>query len=54
MLLNYEYPGNVRELQNIIERAVLNGNELTPASQFLPGRTDSGWRAIDLEIPGWD
>ena len=45
MLLNYEYPGNVRELQNIIERAVALGKRKRvdpPASQFLPGRTDSG------------
>lgn len=32
MLLNYSWPGNIRELRNIIERAVIisNGDEITP------------------------
>jgi len=55
MLLNYEYPGNVRELQNIIERAVAlgNGNELTPQhlSSYLDEQIQSKRGAIDLDIP---
>jgi len=55
MLLNYEYPGNVRELQNIIERAVAlgNGNELTPQhlSSYLDEQTQAKRSAIDLDIP---
>ena len=32
MLLDYGWPGNIRELRNIIERAVIisNGDEITP------------------------
>jgi len=55
MLLNYEYPGNVRELQNIIERAVAlgNGNELTPQhlSSYLDEQIHGKRSAIDLDIP---
>jgi len=55
MLLNYEYPGNVRELQNIIERAVAlgNGNELTPQhlSSYLDEQIQGKRGAIDLDIP---
>jgi len=55
MLLNYEYPGNVRELQNIIERAVAlgNGNELTPQhlSSYLDEQIQSKRGAIELDIP---
>jgi two-component system response regulator PilR (NtrC family) len=55
MLINYEYPGNVRELQNIIERAVAlgNGNELTPQhlSSYLDEQIQSKRGAIELDIP---
>jgi two-component system response regulator PilR (NtrC family) len=55
MLLNYGYPGNVRELQNIIERAVAlgNGNELTPQhlSSYLDEQIQTKRSAIDLDIP---
>lgn len=36
-LMDYDYPGNVRELQNILERAVIMefGNSLT--LDFMPG-----------------
>ena len=31
-MLDYEWPGNIRELRNIMERAVIisNGDEITP------------------------
>lgn len=57
-LLHYDFPGNVRELQNIIERAVImeQGDELTldfmPMTSFmLPklGRKDSAETLEDLE-----
>jgi DNA-binding NtrC family response regulator len=37
ILLSYEYPGNVRELENIVERAVTltNGHTIDP-SHFAP------------------
>ena len=55
ILLNYEYPGNVRELQNIIERAVaLEGSEeLTPhnLSSYLSEQPLLKKGPIDIEIP---
>jgi two-component system response regulator PilR (NtrC family) len=55
ILLNYDYPGNVRELQNIIERAVAleSTPELTPQnlSSYLDQQPSSKKRLIDLEIP---
>jgi DNA-binding NtrC family response regulator len=36
VLLSYEYPGNVRELENIIERAVTLANGVTIETHHLP------------------
>lgn len=55
LLLDYHYPGNVRELQNIIERAVALGNDTELTAQHLASYLESqlpmkkGW--ADLEIP---
>lgn len=55
LLLNYDYPGNVRELQNIIERAVAleTGNELTVMnlSSYLENQITTKKTPIDFEIP---
>jgi two-component system response regulator PilR (NtrC family) len=55
ILLNYEYPGNVRELQNIIERAVAleSGQELTVhnLSSYLSEQPLLRKGSIDIEIP---
>jgi two-component system response regulator PilR (NtrC family) len=55
ILLDYDYPGNVRELQNIIERAVAleSAQELTPQnlSTYLDQQPSSKRGAIDLDIP---
>ena len=55
ILLSYEYPGNVRELQNIIERAVAleSGQELTPKNlnSYLSESPLLKKGAIDIEIP---
>jgi two-component system response regulator PilR (NtrC family) len=55
ILLNYEYPGNVRELQNIIERAVAleSGQELTVhnLSSYLSEQPFLRKGPIDIEIP---
>jgi two-component system response regulator PilR (NtrC family) len=53
--LDYDYPGNVRELQNIIERAVAleSAQELTAQnlSTYLDQQPSSRRGAIDLDIP---
>jgi two-component system response regulator PilR (NtrC family) len=55
ILLNYEYPGNVRELQNIIERAVaLEGSSDLTAhnlSSYLSEQPLLKKGPIDIEIP---
>jgi two-component system response regulator PilR (NtrC family) len=55
ILLRYDYPGNVRELQNIIERAVaLEMTEELSAqnlSSYLDEQLPSKKGALDLEIP---
>jgi two-component system response regulator PilR (NtrC family) len=55
ILLNYEYPGNVRELQNIIERAVaLEGSSDLTAhnlSSYLSEQPLLRKGPIDIEIP---
>jgi two-component system response regulator PilR (NtrC family) len=55
ILLNYEYPGNVRELQNIIERAVAleGGQELTPHNlrSYLSEQPLLKKGPVDIEIP---
>jgi len=36
MLLDYSWPGNVRELKNVIERAIILGNDETVLLEHLP------------------
>ncbi len=54
-LMNYDYPGNVRELQNIVERAVAleSSNILTAQhlSSYMDEQRDMSRREINLEIP---
>jgi two-component system response regulator PilR (NtrC family) len=55
ILLNYEYPGNVRELQNIIERAVAleSSQDLTSQNlnSYLSEQPLLKKGPIDIEIP---
>ena len=54
-LMSYDYPGNVRELQNMIERAVAleNSSILTAQnlSSYMEGHRGFARSGIDLEIP---
>jgi two-component system response regulator AtoC len=56
-LLDYDFPGNVRELQNIIERAVIacRGPVMEPGDLWPPGRlataTDHGRLEGLLDLP---
>jgi two-component system response regulator PilR (NtrC family) len=55
ILVQYDYPGNVRELQNIIERAVAleTAGELTPhnLSSYIEEQLPLKRMDIDLDIP---
>jgi len=55
ILVQYDYPGNVRELQNIIERAVAleMAQELTPQnlSSYLDDQLPQKKGALNLDLP---
>jgi len=47
-LIKHEWPGNIRELQHMVERAViLNDRKLLTYSDFLPGKTMHGEQQKD-------
>jgi len=57
ILMAYDYPGNVRELENLIERAVVlaNGQSLTPDLLRWPGRGErrlkpNRGRRVDIQF----
>lgn len=55
ILMQYDYPGNVRELQNIIERSVALETSQELTAQNLKSYVDDQFpmkkKALDLEIP---
>jgi two-component system response regulator PilR (NtrC family) len=55
LLVDYDYPGNTRELQNMIERAVaLEGSDTLTApnlSSYMDEKTVKDKGGINLEIP---
>jgi two-component system response regulator AtoC len=50
-LLSYNYPGNVRELEHIIERAIIfsEGNVILPADLNLPKNTKKSYIPIESD-----
>ena len=56
-LQNYHFPGNVRELENIIERSVAleTSNIILPESltlaDYKQSRNDTSLAALDMDIP---
>jgi len=52
LLLQYSYPGNVRELENIIERSVVVSRGDTITTRDLPLQVREGLREADLGLEG--
>lgn len=50
-LKNYSYPGNVRELENVLERAVAvsNGNIITPEDLWFKPNASNDSKSIDIK-----
>ncbi|MHB8137630.1 MAG: sigma-54-dependent transcriptional regulator [Smithellaceae bacterium] len=53
LLMEYPFPGNIRELENIIERGVAmeTSNIILPENLVLLAETDAEQKNIDLNIP---
>jgi DNA-binding NtrC family response regulator len=56
MLTDYNWPGNIRELKNVVERAIILGNDDTLLLEHLPleiiaKSTPSGAPATSLKLP---
>ncbi len=53
LLMGYAFPGNIRELENIIERGVAmeTSNIILPENLVLSVDADSAQKNIDLDIP---
>ncbi len=49
-LRSYDYPGNVRELVNIIERAVITCKESKITTKCLPFNTEETPKSSDLNL----
>jgi DNA-binding NtrC family response regulator len=50
-LINYEWPGNVRQLENVIERAVVMAESQSIVSEYLPASILGKGAEVDTQIP---
>jgi len=50
LLLGYDWPGNVRELKNVIERAVILGNEDQILVKHLPREVAKNTKDVSIEF----
>jgi DNA-binding NtrC family response regulator len=50
-LINYEWPGNVRQLENVIERAVVMAESQAIVSEYLPASILGKGADMDTKIP---
>lgn len=53
LLMGYAFPGNIRELENIIERSVAmeSSNIILPENLLLSTSTDTASMSLNIEIP---
>lgn len=49
LMVDYNWPGNIRELKNVIERAIILGNEDTLAVDYLPTEITSRVATASIE-----
>ncbi len=56
VLMEYDYPGNVRELRNIIERAVILAGDKSIGAEHLtmPGKSGIAAAPVSDGLPGFD
>ncbi|MGC8942467.1 MAG: sigma 54-interacting transcriptional regulator, partial [Sulfurihydrogenibium sp.] len=50
ILLNYDWPGNVRQLENIIERAVVLCQGEIITAQHLPQKIKEGKKSLEINL----
>jgi DNA-binding NtrC family response regulator len=50
-LINYEWPGNIRQLENVIERAVVMAESQTIVLEYLPASILGKGADMDTKIP---